>query len=542
MANLIRDFLRGSCYLVWYNNALFATPPSYSNGSTTPRNSQALSINAIAKHLLANKPLDLTTQEEGELLGKLFLNLDLFEVSPAIQTVRDVIRIKWFNAYPFSNQAQVQLAQWYVQAMNQRVSYHFINQTQCYGSLTSFLNLYQGVPSAVQAAIKKLCSLYPQVFSACHDPESHGYALARLLEKNDPLIGECLIKIARYVPPKGYKNILKNWIAVQKKLLTLPFDSTLGSLAELYQCTVPPEWILRTLKELFFFADVNLHPAVLAALVQKPSFFDFYYFIRVGSAYDHEAVREKFPLEAPPAATYLVPSYLPPDKCARYEALMHQSVLSAADSLKKGWNLDKLIAYLMLRSNFTALSVGEKEEDKIAVPGPVLGYCLRTPCLPPLAAELKTRLANGPNPHVFVKKEGEVYELRAALNQQHFVHTTILINGEKVCLDHPKHPQTRKQILQGVSQLFEQARSEPNREEFVKKLGLIFWWIIRSKFWLGGELAIAEGVIRSLAMAKGMPHPRWKSAGVAAVDEVFKCFDPDEFAAKFHSFFEGLLQ
>ncbi len=520
MANQVQSFLRNQCFLIWHNNrGLIATPRV---PSENPPNDIFESIKAIAMAIQANVPLNLDAQEEGALL-KLTYPLAGSYLSPSVQKINTYIRQKWRNSYLGTHADQGNVVLWFVAFMGQRNSYLYKDQAYFYRSMDGFLSFYQNVPATLKPLIKDLCKAYPQVFSACGDPESHGYFLARLLEKNDPLTEPCLRKILSGKNSK--ENLLKNWLNVPRRLYCIPFNSSLKELRDLASNEIPPEWIHRTLQQLLFFTDATLPNNSVNLLALNPSFFDFYYYLRVGHPYDHERLKQTFPL----------PKEFNQEKQTQYRALLHQSVCMAAECLRdNNWNLDQILAYFMLRRNFIAHYLGEKDPEETAIPGPVEGKSLKTPCHGPLWADLRALLSNPQNWNGFVHQEGDAYHLQAALGNQQFTHSTIVLSGEDVIVEHGKNPQIRKEILKGVGILFERAKNEQGLP-FMKSLGLIFWWIIRSKQWLSGEVGIAEGVVRSLALTKGVLPP-WKP-GVAPADEVMKHFDPNEFAEKFPSFF-----
>ena len=68
-------------------------------------------------------------------------------------------------------------------------------------------------------------------------------------------------------------------------------------------------------------------------------------------------------------------------------------------------------------------------------------------------------------------------------------------------------------------------------------MGLVFWWICQAKPWERGDPSIAEILIKSYCMERGINLPPWK-AGIVPWEEVMKTFNPLKFAERFHELFE----
>ena len=509
MLNPVQNFLKNQCSLLWNGSGIIATGR---NGD------QDSSIMAIASAIHANIALGLNAQEEWVLLKKIYPYEDHPVLNASVTNIRTFIRTKWFNTYVASHPDQnwFELAT-FAQNMDKRKSYLYKDQTHFFESLSGYYHFSQSVPLLLKPVILNLCAKYPKVFAECGDPQSRGFFLANLIRKNDPLLLPCLNNIAAI--DKDLLNPLKAWIDVQRKLHTLPLDSTLRDLHRLHCKKISGDWIRRTLRELFFFTDMHIPEFALIAFEQNPSFFDFYYFLRVGYYYDHSNVNQKFPQETslPFADLSAKPSKLSPEKHTRYGTLFYQSVFRAAERIDFfDWNFDQLVAFWMLRRNFMAIALDE-EVSEIAVPGPFPGKGLQT------RLPVNSNLQNG-------------QELRAQIGPYHYHHSTIVMGSEEMIVQHSTDPQMRQSIMEGVGRLFEEAKTELDPAELTKKLGVIFWWIVRSKFWLDGEVEIAEGVVRSLALQKKAPLMAWKP-DVVPLEQVMGHLDPAQFGDNFHKFF-----
>lgn len=523
MTNNIKSFIQGQCFLI-YDQRNGPIPTARKNANLI-ESIQAIAVNLFHLH-------ELTPQEDGALLRLIshYACLDIpYDVggvsynmmNGSVERIRVFIRNKWLASYIASNPTTSEAAKGFIACMERSSSYLYTDHPFFEMGLNSFISFYLNCSPPLQQILATLCKTYPHVFSACYDVNSNGFALFRILEKKDPLHIECLNKIAYQGRCKD--KLLRDWILLEKSLHTLPLDSSLKHLNSLYSRNILPKaWIERTLQELINFTDVKLSDTVKYAFLQS-SFFDFYFFLKLGYSYDHECHKAQFPLGAGSQPSY--------------SALLHQSVLIAENGLtEENWNFDQVLALMMLRRNYIALALNEDQADQAAVPRRREETCLATACSEPLGEVLRTHLSTPQNWNGFVKKEGDVYQLLATLGTQQFAHSTVILSDQNVLVEHTKDPQVRKEILKGVGQLFEEAKRD-TPADLTKKLGLIFWWIVRAKPWLSQELGVAEGVIRSLAKMRDAPLPAWK-AGIAPSDEVMKHLDPNEFAEAFDRFFD----
>ncbi|WP_161780986.1 hypothetical protein [Criblamydia sequanensis] len=87
------------------------------------------------------------------------------------------------------------------------------------------------------------------------------------------------------------------------------------------------------------------------------------------------------------------------------------------------------------------------------------------------------------------------------------------------------------------TKLYPEASDENDKQELIKKLGRIFWWICQAKPWRLGDPSIAEMLIRTIWASKGFPPPAWKE-GIVPWVEVTNESDVEKFAENFHTLFK----
>lgn len=532
MANPISGFLRDQHHLRWDPSRGIVVNPRGKNTKSFLE-----SITAIDNAINCNIPLNISVDEQGALLKAIYPWDGGLQIDDSIRRIRTFIRTRWLNVYLANTPLdQHPIIQRYLNEMVQWNYYWYRDYNHFINNVDSFLNIYSSVPVNMQETIMRLCHKFPKVFANCGTPGSHGSVLEFILEDPDPLNDQCLRLIAANTETK--KRLLSRWLNVQTNLTTYSLGSNLEDIYRLMVEGLPLHWVAQALGEAFFFTDLEITTNDLVHFQKNQALFDFYYTLCTNDEYDHKFWKFVFPLEMclPHAATYAPLPNLTPENQAKFGALQHQSVLIAEAGLKEErWGLEQLLSFFMLRRNFMAYVVGEENPEQVAVPGPYTG-CSKTRCDPALSEALKNLINDRSRWGEFVEQEGESYRLKATICDLEVVHTTIHFRRGWVKLEHTKNLQMRKDIINSVEIILEEARELSGRDLMIS-LGLIFWWLCRSKMWFIGELHIAEGVIRSFANNKRAPLPPWKE-GVSPLDEVLKSINPLLFAENFHTLFK----
>ncbi len=524
------------------------------------------SIPAIAQAIKNKNFPQLGEMEETDLLLRLKNDGHLFE-SDEVAQIREYLRMKWLDEYIQKHgeldKTLIELVEegFYKQFFSLSkfrntvcYSFPYKTRTQFNEALDAFFQVYQKIDCRdLRSAFLILAISHPTLFFANDRNENISFLIS-LLEKRDNLVSECLLSMAKmcreewlpWTPPTTKHQVLKTWIYMQRNMSDRFFNSSLSDLKVLLERGLPKAWIVRTVQELMYFTDVDIncqnpdeYDRMLNKLFGKRNFFDFYFRLRTNSSFLDHHWKEIFPkdVQANFAGLYALPKNVNPEKQNDHGYMMHQTVLIAADLLRTNdWNLDQLLALLMSIRNFMANVLSENCAEEMALPGPRPGMSLCTPCPPTLAYSIPQILNNNEN----IMQDEQfpfIYHLKAPLFDQIFTYAMIKFTEENgAMIIHPNSPEVRKEMMKGISKLFNEVKMETSQAICSKKLALIFWWIVRSKYWLDGEVEIAEAVIRSLAKAKGFDFQPWKP-GLSIQEEVLKCLNPNEFSEKFHTFF-----
>jgi hypothetical protein len=407
-------------------------------------------------------------------------------------------------------------------------------------AVDSFLTLYKNSPSP--QSILSLCRLYPDEFILPYHPMSLLCQLKELTKENQ-LQKKCLEVI---VEKKMKPDLIHTWIDCIKDSVRVPEAYFLHKMKKLELSGIPKEWIDDTLDRLPFLRGVRISDDTLDLHLESASFLDLYYTEMTKEIYDSKMCETRFPLQEciPFATDHIVRKETFSKEChygdqVAYGAFVHQTILTGAAFLKeKGWGFNELLAFLMIRRN----KIGSQNSRDAHFGLPLgLNKSMYTHCFS-VYKKLGEALLELLHETPFLEKIGENrYQIKNLLKGEEIRHTSILFNrsnqGTEVFIYHLESEEVRGKILKEVHSLFDEARIEKDHDLFLKKIGLIYWWICQAKPWYRGDPSIAEMLIKVLCVEKGLKLTPWK-VGVVPWEEVMKEFDPDKFAENFHTHFE----
>lgn len=373
-----------------------------------------------------------------------------------------------------------------------------------------------------------------------------GSWLHEILARGDPDHWPCLEKL--YQVQLHREEMLKLWCIAEWGLNA----ATWVILKKLEPFQLPSHWAKRKLKEIFStFSSDEITDDALSLVKTCQSVFEFNMRLRTGCMYDRAEVERKIPIRncTPLWGRFVARrdeiGEIYGDQIV-YGAFFCQTVMAASAFItEKNWGFNELLAFLMMRRN--AIASHQKQDQFIYVGFPCPPACsINTKCdvlYRGLGRALIVLLSKPENWGDFVEREGGEgssirCQLKAPLGGRVFKHSVVVVEeGQPVVVQHTKDPKVRREIFLEVEKLYNEAASMDDGPQFIRHLGLIFWWLCQAKPWWLGDPSIAEMLIKSLSLSKGKMLPPWKK-GLIPWEEVMKCFDPNQFAEKFQTLFE----
>ena len=129
-----------------------------------------------------------------------------------------------------------------------------------------------------------------------------------------------------------------------------------------------------------------------------------------------------------------------------------------------------------------------------------------------------------------IQRDGRspVYQLKAPFivpgfsNDPPSPHSRIDLNNYRGPLvSHTSDPLIKKQILDRIEALCALSIAEKSDRQFLRCMGLVFWWFCQAKFLKYGDPSVAEGLIRCSCPRRGLDLPQMEG-GRSALDRGYE--------------------
>lgn len=508
-------------YLKWTGNGF--ENDLQGNLSTT---FQAISDAIVANHILS-------AEDQDNVLKHLKNYFDAPKVDLAIcKHFRD----GWIQSYLVNSEA----VKAFSEATMKEKKFYTLPQKDFKEALDQFLEIYRGAPSSIKPTLLALLGRYPDVFCPVTFPASEA-ELKPWLEPFKTIDDTCAKCLTNLTESKKEKPLDK-WLAIEKG------KARFDTLKEFQD--YPDAWLQKILIREFPFMEGT--SSNLAEILRK-SQTSLDYLSACNGIDRSEAGKETTLISANDAAQSVVKRDGFADHFGygkdqdKYGTYFRQSVLLGAKHLEEGYSFKKLITFFMCRRNQIAHDLKSKDAERFGMPT-LSGNSYTTPCglmsgYESLGDQFDNIIKEGTARGV-IEKQGSRYQMLAPFlpgEDKKIPHTILEYKPElkKKVIIHTSNLEVKREIMDRVEALCDQSLKMPlSRDQFVENMGRAFWWICQAKPWLRGDPAIAEMVIRSYCLRKGIDLPPWKE-NVVPWEEVMKCPDPEVFAKNFHTLFRS---
>ncbi|CDR35217.1 hypothetical protein [Criblamydia sequanensis] len=184
--------------------------------------------------------------------------------------------------------------------------------------------------------------------------------------------------------------------------------------------------------------------------------------------------------------------------------LDHATQIGAKALSDKKLSLSQLLNFFALERQFASKVSGKGDWRMFGQKRTDSYYFVSTPCTHSYSSLPERLIKQLDSFNDFATFEGEIKGKPIRLST-----LGKSLGGDKFEITHTP-PENISAIMDHISDLFNEALIETEEALIFKKLGAIFWWFCQAKPYYRGDPSIAEMLIRSCLVSKGLPNLPWK--------------------------------